>query len=215
MEALMHDVGQFVQEHRSWAAVIIALVSFGESLAFVGMVIPATALMIVIGGLAGAGLIDPVTVVLGAIIGAVLGDVVSYIIGRKLGPRIVYRPIFRRYRQPIARTRLLFRRYGFAAVFLGRFLSMFRNTVPLVAGMMAMSQTRFQLANISSAIIWAPLMLAPGYLGAKGFDTLGATGGGVTAFLTVGLLALSVVGVVALVRQLLRSEPRKRAYQPR
>ncbi len=42
---------------------------------------------------------------------------------------------------------------------IGRFFGPVRATVPLVAGMMGMHRRRFQIANILSAIIWAPVVL--------------------------------------------------------
>ena len=62
----------------------------------------------------------------------------------------------------MARARLFFYRYGFASVLIGRFLGPIRSTIPTVAGVMGMAHGRFQLANVSSAILWMPLMLAPG-----------------------------------------------------
>jgi membrane protein DedA with SNARE-associated domain len=67
------------------------------------------------------------------------------------------------------RARLFFRRYGFAAVFFGRFFGPIRATVPVTAGMMGMSAGRFQVANILSALIWAPAILGPGWLMARGW----------------------------------------------
>ncbi|MCB6732009.1 hypothetical protein LI107_19115, partial [Blautia obeum] len=72
---------------------------FGESLVLVGIIIPATALMLAIGGLVGTGVVSPVPVIVGAIVGAVLGDVVSYWLGRWLGPRVVHRRPLLGYRE--------------------------------------------------------------------------------------------------------------------
>lgn len=197
MEAFLADLGEVVRTHGVWAGPIVALISFGESLVFVGLLIPATAVMLLIGGLVGSGVLDPVTVLVGAILGAVLGDIVSYALGRWLGPGIVHRKPLRRYRHAVARTRLFFRKFGFAAVFLGRFLGPIRSTVPLVAGMMAMDQKRFQVANVLSAAVWAPVMLAPGWLGARGMDRLpGLTGGHMLALLGL-VLAVTVVATLA------------------
>ncbi|MDY8108766.1 DedA family protein [Fulvimarina sp. 2208YS6-2-32] len=192
---------------------IVALICLGESLVLVGLVIPATAIMLLIGGLVGSGILDPVPVLAGAILGAIVGDIVSYLIGRWLGPGIVYRPWLRRYRPAIARTRLFFRTYGFSAVFLGRFLGPIRSTVPLVAGMMAMAQTPFQTANILSAVLWAPMMLAPGYLGARGADEVGAmTGQGSFGILAL-VLAVTIVATLLGGRRLL-STRRPRRQRP-
>lgn len=168
MESLIAQLGEFIERHRAWAAPIMGLITFGESMVLIGAFFPATVLMVAAGGLAGAGLLDPVSLVLWCVAGAVGGDAVSYWLGRKLGPRALRGPRFRPHRKALARARLFFRRYGAASIYLCRFMGPVRAFVPLSAGLTAMSQRRFQLANIGSALIWAPAMLAPGYLAAKG-----------------------------------------------
>lgn len=173
MENILQTTELLLREHQFWAGVIVGLIAFGESLIVVGLFIPATALMMLIGGLVGAGVVGPVPVLTGAILGAIMGDIVSYVLGRWMGPSVVHKWPLNRYRSGVAKARLFFRKYGFAAVFFGRFFGPVRCTVPLVAGMMAMDQKRFQLANVGSALVWAPLMLAPGWVTAKGATQFG------------------------------------------
>ncbi len=173
MEELLRATEAFLREHQLWAGVIVGLIAFGESLVAVGMLVPATALMLLVGGLVGGGVLTPAPVLVGAIVGAILGDIVSYMIGRWAGPSIVHKWPLNKHRSRVAKARLFFRKYGFAAVFFGRFFGPLRCTVPLVAGIMSMDQLRFQLANVASAVIWAPLMLSPGWITAKGASQVG------------------------------------------
>jgi membrane protein DedA with SNARE-associated domain len=163
MENFIDAFAQFIETHRAWAAPLLGLLAFGESLVFVGLFIPATPMMILVGGLIGSGVLPPIPVLVSTIVGAILGDIVSYALGRITGPRVVYKWPLSRYRHGVARARLFFRRYGLSAVFFGRFLGPIRCTVPLVAGMIAMDQRRFQAANVLSALVWAPVMFAPGW----------------------------------------------------
>jgi membrane protein DedA with SNARE-associated domain len=163
MENFIDAFGQFIETHRAWAAPLLGLLAFGESLVLVGLFIPATPMMLLVGGLIGSGVLPPIPVLVCTIGGAILGDIVSYALGRITGPRVVYKWPLSRYRHGVARARLFFRRYGLPAVFFGRFLGPIRCTVPLVAGMMAMDQRRFQAANVLSALVWAPVMFAPGW----------------------------------------------------
>lgn len=216
MDNILQTTELLLREHQIWAAVIVGLICFGESLIVVGLIIPATALMMLIGGLVGAGVVGPIPVLTGAIAGAILGDIVSYVLGRWMGPSVVHKWPLNRYRSGVAKARLFFRKYGFAAVFFGRFFGPVRCTVPLVAGMMAMDQTRFQLANVGSALVWAPLMLAPGWLTAKGASQFGdlseAHWLGLSVALTVGLF--TAAGIVSLVlRQM--APARRKALQNR
>lgn len=177
----------------------------GESLIIVGLFIPATALLLLIGGLVGAGTLAPVPILLWGIAGAIVGDAVSYALGRWMGPSVVRRWPLNRQRSAVARARLFFHRYGFASVLIGRFLGPIRSTIPLVAGVMMMSHTRFQLANVLSAVVWLPVMLAPGYFTAR---TVGQAGNAQEIGLIVGSVLSVGVGVWLLVMMMRkRSNP--------
>ncbi|UWU15495.1 DedA family protein [Rhizobium sullae] len=187
MEQFVERVGDFIHNHQAYAGLVATLIAFGESLILIGFAIPATALMLILGALVGAGTVEAGPVVAGAIIGAILGDAVSYGIGRWIGPGAANKWPLNRYRSGLARTRLFFRKYGFASVFFGRFLGPIRSTIPLVAGMMGMDHRRFQLANVSSAVVWSIAMLLPGWLAGRSASELDAAG-----YLERGIAALAI-----------------------
>ncbi len=167
MQAYLDQIGLFIEINQAWAGPVVFILTFGESLLVLGILMPATALLLFTGGLVGAGLVSPITVLIWGITGAITGDAVSYWMGRWVGPTILRWRLVKHHRPTVARARLFFYRYGFLSIFIGRFLGPIRCTIPTVAGVMGMSQWRFQLANFLSAIIWVPLMLTPGYLAAK------------------------------------------------
>ena len=191
MEDLIADLNTFVQEHVMWAAPILGLITFGELLVFIGAFFPATALMVTAGGLIGAGILNPIPVLLWCIAGATLGDAVSYWIGRRVGPSAWRHPWLKKHRRPLARARLFFRHYGVASIFLCRFMGPVRAFVPLIAGMTSMNQVKFQMANFFSAVVWVPVMIAPGWLVAAGLTQFGS--------LDDHLHTIGIVATVALV----------------
>lgn len=164
---MIEQASQFISSHGAWAGPIVGILCLGESLAIVGLFVPATAVMLAIGGLIGADTLDAWPIVLWAIAGSIVGDWLSYVFGNRIGPRVYRRWPLNRHRSAVARTRLFFRKYGFAAIFMGRFMGPIRATVPLVAGVLAMPKRPFQIANIASAALWVPLMFTPGYLAAS------------------------------------------------
>lgn len=187
----------------------MGLLAFCESLALVGLIIPATALMIAVGGLLGTGVLDPAPILLWAMGGAILGDWISFAIGRRIGPSIYRRWPLNRHRPVVARARLFFRRYGFVAIFVGRFLGPIRATIPLVAGVMDMDRRRFQLANVASSVVWVPTMLAPGYFAARSLGAVEQITE--THLLGIGLLvAVLTIGATAIGARLLGRADRKR-----
>ncbi|WP_137864224.1 MULTISPECIES: DedA family protein [unclassified Sphingomonas] len=187
MEELAASATRIITENAGWAPLVIGLLCFGESLVLVGLFIPATSLMIAAGGLLATGKLDPVSILLAAIAGAVLGDWVSYYIGDRLGPTAYRHWPLREHRTAVAQARLFFRRFGFFAVFAGRFLGPLRAVVPLVAGVTRMPARSFQLANVFSATLWVPALFAPGYLSAKHLVAKGQADDGSLMLLGLGI----------------------------
>lgn len=156
----------FVQANQHYGPLIVGLLAFGESLALVSLLIPATVLLVGIGALIGvAGGIDFAPVWAGAVIGAVLGDLVSYAAGRRYKQGIVSIWPFYKYPDLLERGEAFVRKHGPWGVFAGRFFGPLRAFVPLAAGIFAMPLFLFAMVSIASAMTWALLLLAPGALG--------------------------------------------------
>jgi membrane protein DedA with SNARE-associated domain len=54
------------------------------------------------------------------------------------------------------------KKWGALAIVIGRFFGPLRAAVPLVAGIFEMPFWRFQIANFSSAFLWAGVLIALG-----------------------------------------------------
>jgi len=152
----------WVAQNPLWAGAAVFLVSFSESLAIVGLLIPGVAMMFVAGALIAAGALDFWPMFGWAVAGAVAGDGLSFWLGRHFKDRMRRVWPFNRHPEMLARGEDFFLRYGGKSVAFGRFFGPVRAVIPLVAGMMGMSRSRFFAANILSALAWAPAYLLPG-----------------------------------------------------
>jgi membrane protein DedA with SNARE-associated domain len=159
----------FVREHQFWAAPIVFALAFGESLAFLSLLLPAWAALVGIGAVIGATGIDFIPIWLAGAAGAALGDWVSYWFGATFKDRIAHMWPLSRHPELIPRGHRFMERWGIVGVFLGRFFGPLRAVVPLVAGIFEMPYWPFQLANVTSALVWAAVLLAPGIFGMKYF----------------------------------------------
>ena len=74
MDQYIDQIGMFIEANQVWAGPITFLLTLGESLVLVGLFIPATALMLLTGGLIGAGTLDPWNVLAWGVAGAIVGD---------------------------------------------------------------------------------------------------------------------------------------------
>jgi membrane protein DedA with SNARE-associated domain len=160
----VQEIVGFISEYSKWTLAIIFLVSFGESFAFVGFLFPGTAIMVAAGTLIPSGIIPLWPVLIGAVAGATLGDFTSYWIGYRFGPVLETQWPFVSHPHLLANGHALFEKHGALSVFIGRFLGPLRAVVPLVAGSLQMPVERFLIANVASAIIWAPALLFAGWL---------------------------------------------------
>jgi membrane protein DedA with SNARE-associated domain len=158
-----------VKANEAWGPPIVLALAFAESLAFVSLLVPATVILFALSALIGTAGLDFWPLWVAAAIGAILGDWVSFWIGQKFGPGIGKVWPLNRHPDLLPHGQALCDKWGMAGVFFGRFLGPLRAAVPLVAGICAMSAMRFQAANISSGLVWATGILAPG---AFGFDWL-------------------------------------------
>lgn len=161
-DQITQSVLDFVRHNQGWAPFIVAGLAFGESLAVVSVLVPATVMLVGIGALIGAADLAFWPIWVGAVVGGSLGDWVSYEFGRYLGPAAKNRWPMNRQAALVDRAERFITRYGIAGVFLGRFFGPLRALVPLIAGIFGMPRLPFQAANITSAIVWATGLLAPG-----------------------------------------------------
>jgi membrane protein DedA with SNARE-associated domain len=155
----------WVAAHERWAGPIVFLICFGESLVIVSALVPATILLLAIGGLAASGLLDLPTLCVWGVAGSGIGFWVSYEMGRRWSERILAWRWLARRPEVIAHGHRFFARWGAGAVFVARFVGPGRVVVPLLAGALGERPLGFQLGNWLSALIWTPLLLSPTVIG--------------------------------------------------
>jgi membrane protein DedA with SNARE-associated domain len=162
----LHDIGQetiaFVQRNADWAAPIMFVLAFAESLAFISLLVPAWGALVAVGALIGPNGISFWPVWIAGAVGAALGDWLSYWIGIKLGPPVAHVWPLSRHPDLLPRGERFMTRWGVPGIFIGRFFGPLRASVPLVAGILAMPYWRFQIANFTSALVWAWVLLQLG-----------------------------------------------------
>jgi membrane protein DedA with SNARE-associated domain len=167
IEAYSQELVEFVRMNQVWAAPIVALLAFGESLAFISLLLPAWAALVGMGALISAGEINFWPIWVAAAIGAALGDWLSFWIGRKLEFAVQQIWPLSRHPELIPRGEAFVEKWGAAAIFIGRFFGPLRASVPLVAGIFDMPFWRFQISNFTSAFVWAAVLLTLGDVVAK------------------------------------------------
>lgn len=167
LEGMVHEVVGFVKNHQVWAAPIVFALAFGESLAFISLLVPAWSALVAIGALIGASDISFWPVWIASAIGAALGDWLSYWLGFTFKDRVAQMWPLSRYPRVLPRAEEFVKSWGVAGIFIGRFFGPLRAAVPLVAGIFEMNYWRFQVANFTSAFVWAATLLLFGDVASK------------------------------------------------
>ena len=162
LEAYAHQLVEFVRVHEALAAPVVFALAFGESLAFISLLIPAWAALVGIGVLIGSGDLNFWPIWVAGALGAAFGDWLSYWIGFKLGPPVAHIWPLSRHPELLPKGEAFVKRWGVLAIFIGRFFGPLRASVPLVAGIFRMPFLQFQIANFTSAFVWAAALLTLG-----------------------------------------------------
>ena len=210
LEELLLHIGNTLGQ---WTYLLVAVLAFLETGAFVGLLAPGETAMILGGVVAGQGEISVITLIALVWVAATLGDAVSFWLGRRLGREFLVRhgPKFRITPEVLERVEGFFDQHGGKAILLGRFVGIVRAVAPFLAGTGRMSFKRFLPYDILGAGLWATTFILLGYVFWQSLGTVldyakkGALGLGIT--ITV------IVGLVVAVRWLSREENRHELAQ--
>ncbi len=152
-----------------------------------------------IGGIrVGQGRLDMSILLLAGTLGTTLGNYVWYLAGRLMGFERL-RPVVERYGRwatlewkDVEALDRLFGKYGQAAVFVFRFLPVFRTMISLPAGLFRMGHVRFLLWTAAGALVWNVVLAYAGYLLGSNFSEIDKYVGPVATICVVG----AVIGYV-------------------
>ena len=175
----------------------ILLVAFVESLAFVGLVVPGTIIIVAMGFFALNGFYDIGDLIWFAAIGAILGDALSFHLGRK-GIRLFSKNKFIFRQSYLNMGEKFFKRHGGKSILFGRFIGVFRPIIPFVAGMFKMEAGIFFLWSLISSILWATFFLLLGYLFGHAWQVMEIWSPRIGLFIVI--LVLVIAGVYAFDR---------------
>ncbi|NUP40220.1 MAG: DedA family protein, partial [Streptomyces sp.] len=109
------------------------------------------------------------------------------------GPPLLSREPLRRRAERVEKARDLIRRRGPAAVFVGRFVALFRSLVPALAGASNMPYRTFLLYNALGGLVWGVGNAVLGYAAGAAYQRAESLVGRTVA------LAFAAIVVVALV----------------
>jgi len=195
IEDLLIDIGQALG---AWTYLLVAVLAFLETGAFVGLIAPGETAMMLGGVVAGQGEINVITLIGIAWAAAVAGDCASYVLGQRLGREFLVRhgPRFQITPERLEQVEAFFANHGGKAIFIGRFVGIVRAVAPFLAGSGRMPFRRFLPYDVLGAGLWATTFIMIGYIFWQSFGRVlkiakeGALGLGIAITLVVGIVWL-------------------------
>jgi membrane protein DedA with SNARE-associated domain/rhodanese-related sulfurtransferase len=144
----------------------VAVVFFATLAARLGAPIPASAVLVVAGGLAAMGQISLWATVAGALLGNVMGDAAWFYAGRRFGHRMM-RLLCKVSLSPdtcVRQSESLITRWGGTSLIAAKFVPGVSVVAPPMAGALHMSTARFVGFDTLGALIWSAAFLIPGWI---------------------------------------------------
>lgn len=167
LEMVLHidkHLGVFIDQYGNWVYLFLFMIVFVETGLVLFPFLPGDSLLFIGGAFAATGAMDPWLLGVLLFIAAVTGNTLNYWIGSKIGTRVYEKNWRFLDRDALRKTHDFYEHHGGKTIVMARFVPVVRTFAPFVAGVSAMSWTRFQFYNVLGAAIWVVLLVGGGYL---------------------------------------------------
>lgn len=196
-----------IQTYGTWTYLLLFLIIFLETGLVVTPFLPGDSLLFAAGSFAALGSLD--VALLFALLGfaAILGDTANYWIGHTIGPRAFTGNIRFLKKEYLERTHEFYERHGGKTIILARFIPIIRTFAPFVAGVGAMTYSRFIAFNVFGGLLWVGLFVLGGYF----FGNLTVVKDNFTLVILAIILISVLPGVIEFFRERARAARRAEA----
>jgi membrane-associated protein len=181
-------MGKLLAEYGIYVYAVLFAIVFCETGLVVLFFFPGDTLLFIAGAFCAKDQMEYLPLVVLLITAAVTGNTLNYWIGSRIGQRVFTHDYRWINKDALRRTHDFFERHGGKTIILARFVPVVRTFAPFVAGVSAMTHTRFQLFNITGALLWVLSLVTAGYY----FGNIEFVQKNLTAIVLVGIGAAVV-----------------------
>ncbi|WP_431046992.1 DedA family protein [Roseateles sp. L2-2] len=158
-------LAEFVAAYGMWVYALLFLIVFVETGLVVMPFLPGDSLLFVVGALCGTGMMSLPLAIAVLLVAAILGDQCNYTIGRYFGPKVFQWEQSRFFnKRAFDAAHEFYEKHGGVTIILARFMPFIRTFAPFVAGVAAMTRSRFTAYNVAGGVIWVVGLTLAGYL---------------------------------------------------
>jgi len=152
-----------IAQYGYWAYGFLFAIVFAETGLVVAPFLPGDSLLFIAGAYCATEHFNMGTLSIGLVLAAVLGNTVNYFIGRWIGHRVFSSQSRWIDQKALRKTHGFYEKHGGKTIVLARFLPIIRTFAPFIAGVSEMNFARFQLFNITGALLWVVILVVAGY----------------------------------------------------
>lgn len=161
MKALIESL---VTQSMTWSLTIVIIISFLESLALIGLILPGAIVMASLGAMIGSGKISLYPAWIAGTTGCLLGDWLSFYLGKKFKNSLHQWNFLKKYNLILDKIKYALYKYSMFTILIGKFIGHTRPLILLIAGMMDLSVKKILIPTLISCLLWPPLYFIPGIL---------------------------------------------------
>ncbi|AHG60231.1 DedA family protein [Buchnera aphidicola] len=152
----------FITQSLTYSLLLVGIVSFLESLALVGLLLPGIILMTTLGTFIGDGRLLFYPAWISGTIGCLLGDWLSYYIGLYFKNWLYNLKFLKKNQKLFDKTKSILHKHSIIAIIVGRFIGPTRPLIPMIAGMLKLPLKKFIFPSMIGCILWPPVYFFPG-----------------------------------------------------
>ena len=190
-DMLLHvdkTLGTLLAQYGVYVYAVLFAIVFCETGLVVLFFFPGDTLLFIAGAFCATGEMSYPLLMLLLIVAAVTGNTLNYYIGGAIGQRVFTHNYRWLNKDAMQRTHDFFEKHGGKTIILARFVPVVRTFAPFVAGVSDMTHTRFQMFNITGAVLWVVGLVTAGYF----FGNIPVVRDHLTAIVLIGVGAAVV-----------------------
>lgn len=158
-------LAEFVQNYGTWVYALLFLIIFVETGLVVMPFLPGDSLLFVVGALCGTGHMSLPLAIGVMLTAAIAGNQTNYTIGRAIGPKVFQWENSRLFnKKAFEQAHAFYEKRGGITIVLARFMPFLRTFAPFVAGVAAMTRSKFTFYDVTGGALWVVGITMAGYL---------------------------------------------------
>jgi membrane-associated protein len=157
------SLGLVIQHYGTLVYAVLFAIVFCETGLVIFPFLPGDTLLFIGGAFCATGAMNVWGLILLLLAAAIGGNTVNYWIGEAIGHRVFTHDYKWLDKAALQRTHAFYENHGGKTIILSRFIPIVRTFAPFVAGVSDMTFVKFQMFNVTGAVLWVIGLVAGGY----------------------------------------------------